>query len=193
MGAFNGSGTFVRSYNWVTDAANGVNITASRVDTEDDGYAAGLTNCITRDGQGGPTANISWNGYNLTNVTVTMLTGSTVADSGGTAHTVGYRGVPQDVQSSAVILNMTQVGKHVYISTGGVTIPLNATVAFPIETAITIVNNSDVAQTVAGAVGVTLRLAGSLSTGSRGLAGRGIGTLIKTAADEWYFVGAGVS
>lgn len=56
MGAFNGSGTFVRSYSWVTDAANGVDITASRVDTEDDGFAAGLSNCITRDGQGKATA-----------------------------------------------------------------------------------------------------------------------------------------
>lgn len=49
---FNGSGTFVRVYNWLTDKINGVNITASRVDTEDDGFAAGLTNCVTRDGQG---------------------------------------------------------------------------------------------------------------------------------------------
>lgn len=49
---FNGSGTFIRVYNWVTDKINGVNITASRVDTEDDGFAAGLTNCVTRDGQG---------------------------------------------------------------------------------------------------------------------------------------------
>jgi hypothetical protein len=49
---FNGSGTFTRVYNWVTDKVNGVNITASRVDTEDDGFATGLTNCVTRDGQG---------------------------------------------------------------------------------------------------------------------------------------------
>lgn len=56
MGAFNGSGLFVRSYNWVNDAANGIDITASRVDTEDDGFAAALSNCITRDGQGKATA-----------------------------------------------------------------------------------------------------------------------------------------
>lgn len=53
---FNGSGTFIRAYNWVTDKINGVNITASRVDTEDDGFAAGLSNCVTRDGQGKMTA-----------------------------------------------------------------------------------------------------------------------------------------
>ena len=52
MAAFNGSGTFVRSFNWVVDKTNSVNITASRMDTEMDGAAAGLTLCTTRDGQG---------------------------------------------------------------------------------------------------------------------------------------------
>lgn len=52
MGAFNGSGVFVRSYNWTQDAANAIDITASRVDTEDTGFASGLSLCVTRDGQG---------------------------------------------------------------------------------------------------------------------------------------------
>lgn len=50
--AFNGSGVFVRLYNWVTDKTNLVNITASRMDAEMDGMASGLSNCVTRDGQG---------------------------------------------------------------------------------------------------------------------------------------------
>lgn len=58
MGAFNGSGTFVRSYNWTTDAGNGIKIRADRMDTEDDGFAAGLSDCVTRDGQSPPTANL---------------------------------------------------------------------------------------------------------------------------------------
>jgi hypothetical protein len=53
---FNGSGTFIRAFNWVTDKINGVNITASRMDGDSDGFAAGLTNCLTRDGQGKATA-----------------------------------------------------------------------------------------------------------------------------------------
>lgn len=52
MGGFNGSGTYQRYYNWAQDAANSIDITASRVDTEDSGFATGLTNCVTRDGQG---------------------------------------------------------------------------------------------------------------------------------------------
>jgi len=56
MGSFNGNGTFVRSFNWQQDAANAIDITASRCDTEDDGFATGLSACVTRDGQGKPTA-----------------------------------------------------------------------------------------------------------------------------------------
>lgn len=65
-GGFNGSGTFVRSYNWQNDASNSVPITASRMDTEDNGFASGLSNCITRDGQSPALANIPMGGYKIT-------------------------------------------------------------------------------------------------------------------------------
>jgi hypothetical protein len=55
--AFDGSGNFNRLYSWVSDKNNGINITASRVDQEDSGFAAGLTLCVTRDGQGKMAAN----------------------------------------------------------------------------------------------------------------------------------------
>jgi hypothetical protein len=57
MGAYNGSGVFVRSYSWTQDAANSIDITASRMDTEDTGFASGLSLCVTRDGQGQMAAN----------------------------------------------------------------------------------------------------------------------------------------
>lgn len=58
MGAFNGSGTFVRSYNWSTDAAGAVKINAGRMDTEDNGFATGLSLAICTDGQSTTTARI---------------------------------------------------------------------------------------------------------------------------------------
>lgn len=76
--AFNGAGVFVRLYNWVNDAAAAINITASRMDAETDGIAAGLSNCITRDGQGKPSAAIDWNGQNLSNVANLSTTGNTI-------------------------------------------------------------------------------------------------------------------
>lgn len=65
---FNGSGTFSRVYNWVTDKNNSINITASRADTEDTGFATGLTNCICRDGQTTITANLPMSGFAHTGV-----------------------------------------------------------------------------------------------------------------------------
>lgn len=65
---FNGSGTFTRLYSWVDDRNNSIKIQASRQDGEDDGFAAGLSQCITKDGQTSITANIPWGGYKLTNL-----------------------------------------------------------------------------------------------------------------------------
>jgi len=64
--AFNGTGTFLRIYNWVTDKVNSIPITASRFDGELDGMATGLSNCITKDGQTTITANIPFNSNKIT-------------------------------------------------------------------------------------------------------------------------------
>jgi len=64
--AFNGTGTFLRIYNWVTDKVNAIPITASRFDGELDGMVTGLSNCITKDGQTTITANIPFNSNKIT-------------------------------------------------------------------------------------------------------------------------------
>lgn len=63
---FNGSGTFTRIYNWVIDKANGINITASRMDADTDDIANGLSQCINKNGQTTLTANIPFNNYKIT-------------------------------------------------------------------------------------------------------------------------------
>lgn len=66
---WNGSGTFNRIYSWVADKAAGLDITASRMDTDtDDITANGFGNSLTRDGQGQPTANLPMAGFRHTNV-----------------------------------------------------------------------------------------------------------------------------
>lgn len=65
---YNGSGTFTRVYNWVTDKNSAINITASRVDTEDTGFATGLSTCICKDGQTTITANLPMGGFVHTGV-----------------------------------------------------------------------------------------------------------------------------
>lgn len=66
--AFNGSGVFVRLYNWTNDKAAGIKVRADRSDAELDGMATGLSTCITKDGQTTVTANLPMAGYRHTGV-----------------------------------------------------------------------------------------------------------------------------
>jgi len=65
---YNGSGVFTRIYSWANDAASGIRIRADRMDNEDNGFAQGLSTCITRDGQSTITADLPMSGYKHLNV-----------------------------------------------------------------------------------------------------------------------------
>lgn len=65
---YNGSGTFLRVRNWMQDAAANIRIRADRHDSEDDNFAQGLSQCITKDGQTTITANLPMANYRHTNV-----------------------------------------------------------------------------------------------------------------------------
>lgn len=65
---FNGAGVFTRVYNWAQDAAASINIKAARMDTEDTGFATGLSNVICKDGQTTITANLPMAGFRHTGV-----------------------------------------------------------------------------------------------------------------------------
>src|SRR3990167_1971942 len=64
--AFDGAGVFNRVHDWTTDAGNSINITASRADEEDDGFATGLGMAILKDGQQTLTGNIPFSGMKIT-------------------------------------------------------------------------------------------------------------------------------
>ena len=101
---YNGSGTFNRDYNWVTDDGNGINIEATRMDDEDDGFATGLSTCITKDGQTTITSNIPFNSKKITG----LANGSARTDSialgqvqDGTYGTLGTAGGSADVYTAS--------------------------------------------------------------------------------------------
>ena len=62
---YDGSGTFNRQFSWQADADAEIGIDAVRMDGEDDNFANGLSQCITRDGQSTIIADLSMNGYRL--------------------------------------------------------------------------------------------------------------------------------
>jgi hypothetical protein len=99
-------------------------------------------------------------------------------------------GIPQNAQSAAYSLQASDSGKHIAISTGGVTI--NAGI-FSAGQVVTIYNNSAANQSITAGVGVTIQLAGTATTGSRVLAQYGIATLLCVAANVYVASGAGLS
>src|SRR4249920_1049569 len=58
---FDGYGTYIRLRSWIVDATNSFKIRADFHDDEDNGFAEGLSHCITKDGQTLITQNIPWN------------------------------------------------------------------------------------------------------------------------------------
>lgn len=65
---------------WTGDAAGGIGIEAGRHDTQDNDFASGINNCLTKDGQNTPTANLPMGGFKHTGV----------ADANGTGQYVTY-------------------------------------------------------------------------------------------------------
>lgn len=108
------------------------------------------------------------------------------------ANSVGFRGAPQNAQTGAYGLVLADNGKHISITTGGVTIPSNASQAFPLGATVVIYNNSGSSQTIA-ITSDTLRQAGTTNTGTRTLANYGLATIIKVDTTVWVISGAGIS
>jgi hypothetical protein len=104
--AFNGSGVFTRLYNWANDAAASIKIRADRFDAEMDGFATGLSTCMTKDGQQLPTAAQNFNGQNLTNVGAFGSTGNNTF-SGTTTLFSGTAARIQGDFSTATLANRT--------------------------------------------------------------------------------------
>lgn len=78
MSAFNGSGTFVISgvgLPFVT----GTTISSTVANQLNTDLATGLTNCITKDGQSVPTADIPFGGFKLTGVALATATGDALS------------------------------------------------------------------------------------------------------------------
>lgn len=76
MAGWNGSGVFTFPYSWEADAAAGIDILASRMDTQFDTVSVdGFGNTLTRDGQGQPTANLPMANFKHTGAAVATASG----------------------------------------------------------------------------------------------------------------------
>lgn len=90
------------------------------------------------------------------------------------ANVQDIRSAPQNQQTGAYILAATDAGKHISITTGGITV--NAS-TFNVGDMITIYNSSNSTQTFTQGTNVTFRLAGTATTGNRTLGQFGLATI----------------
>lgn len=121
----------------------------------------------------------------------TSITGAQVNAALG--YTAGYINIPQNIQTAAYVPTTSDVGKHIYISTGGVTV--NASVFSPGDV-FSVVNNSGSNQTITAGASVTIRLAGTATTGNRTVAQYGVATVLCVvggATPTFIVSGAGVT
>lgn len=111
----------------------------------------------------------------------------------GTQGTTGAQGptnVPQNSKTAGYTLIAGDDGKHISITTGGVTVPASV---FSAGAVISVYNNSVSNQTITQGASVTLRQAGTANTGNRTLAQYGICTILCVASNTFVISGAGLS
>ena len=183
-GSFGGSGTFVG------DGSFGGNLSVGGTITYEDVTNVDSVGLITaRDG-----ISVTGGGISVGS-DITLSAGGNIFASG--ISTVGnvedakgnLRSIPQNSQSSAYTLVIADAGKHVSITTGGVTIPSGV---FSTGDAITIVNDSGSDQTITCSA-VTTYLANDTSTkSSLTLKARGLATFLFVSATVVYGAGAGL-
>lgn len=119
-------------------------------------------------------------------------------DDSATTSIATIRTIPQNSKSADYTLVLGDGGNHIFhpaADTTGrtITIPANASVAFPIGTAITLVNQGGAGDLQIAITSDTLTLAGSGTTGIRTLADNGIATILKITNTEWIISGIGLS
>jgi hypothetical protein len=125
--------------------------------------------------------------------TITAVAATATATS--TAASLGYLGIPQSATATTATLAIGDAGKHIYVTTAAqtITIPANATVAYPIGTTIGFIAGASATTVTIAITSDTMYLGGTGTTGSRTLAAHGMATAVKVAATTWYISGYGLT
>jgi hypothetical protein len=127
-----------------------------------------------------------------TKASATSITDATTSTA---ARGAGYMGIPQSTAATtgSYTIVAADAGEHIYsTATRTITIPANASVAFPVGTAISFVAATGATVTIA-ITSDTLLLAGPGTTGSRTLSPFGMATALKITSTSWIISGNGLA
>ena len=117
--------------------------------------------------------------------TTTVTAGTTISDTIG-----NVREVPANSQTASYTLQASDSGKYISITTGGVIVPPSI---FSVGQVVSVYNNSGSSQNITAGGGVTLRLVGTTSTGTRSVSNYGLATILCVASNTFVVTGGGVS
>ena len=134
-------------------------------------------------------------GAGNTGISISATGVATLADS----NQIGFLNIPQNIQTGNYTLTLADSGDHIYRGSGGSatwTIPAASSVAFPLGTAITFINLSATAVSIAITTD-TMYLSAAGTTGTRTLAQYGSATAIKlsgvSSSGIWLISGSGLT
>lgn len=122
----------------------------------------------------------------ISGLSMFSLSGSGPQGDTGATGPAGPSDVPQNSQTSAYTLVLSDNGKHVNITTGGVTVPSGV---FSAGNVVSIYNDSASTQTITQGASVTLREGGTANTGNVSLSQRGLCTILCVASNEFVITG----
>lgn len=141
--------------------------------------------------------------FNLTNGTLSgtlsvtgalTLNGALTTDN-SSADEVGFKGLPQSTQNAYTCV-LSDAGRCIQATADGttITIPANASVAYPVGTVLTVIANTSASISIAiNSDGLYLAGTAFGTTGTRTLAAGGIATAYKYASTSWLISGTGLS
>jgi hypothetical protein len=131
----------------------------------------------------------------LTNKTLTAptisgatISGATLTTSTISGYSIGYLNIPQNVQTGSYTLVSADVGKHVYASS---TVTVNN--VFNAGDVFMVVNSTSSSISIQQGSGVTLRLAGTSTVGTRTLGQYGAASILCLGSGVFTVSGAGIS
>ena len=127
--AFNGSGSFARLYNWVSDRNASIKIRADRMDAEMDGIATGLSTCITKDGQTTITQDIPFNNKRITGLADATAATDAVNRQTADARYLTNAGITASVAASALTITLTNASGSAPTAADPVIIPFRSPTA----------------------------------------------------------------
>lgn len=122
--------------------------------------------------------------------TAQTFTAAQTFNSGASDAAGSFRVIPQNSQTTGYTLVASDTGKHISITTGGVTVPASV---FSAGDVVSIYNNSGSNQTITQGASTTLRQAGTATTGNRTLAQYGVATVLCVASNTFVISGAGLT